>query len=152
MHSYQVGRWHQTGATSWYVQAGLPCREVGGMGQKHCAEGCTPVSWAFFVYFFFNKKPLVDAFYSKLLKTRQHILRKKNSLSTSFRKLPLSTKLSTYVFACWYNATELAKIGRNFLNAKFQNDKTIKNDLRTHGFVVKYLPANNPYKMCYWLP
>lgn len=38
MHSYQVGRGHQTGARSWYVQAGLPCRETGGMGQKHCSE------------------------------------------------------------------------------------------------------------------
>lgn len=73
MHSYQIGRWHQTGARSWCVEAGLLCREIGGMGQKYRAEEMYTRILGFFFFFFsfflflnffyFNKKPLVDAFY-----------------------------------------------------------------------------------------
>lgn len=98
-HSYQVGRWHQTGTSSWYVQAGQPCREIEGLAKSTEKKKCTPGSWDFF-FFFSSKKPLVDAFYYKLFKIRQDILRKKKSLSTSFRKLPVPKMSSACVSAC----------------------------------------------------
>lgn len=41
------------------------------------------------------------------------------------------------------------RLEENVLNTKLTNSKHIKNDTRNQGFVVKYLPANNPYKMGY---